>query len=219
MVVITTWIMSVLSAISEFIFSNLLQRLYDRLTGNGTPDSPRIPKRRSGTNEWKGHIRAPEHTPWSRLLIHAIIGMLVMDRGRLWVQNYANQLDDMAWAHDQLKTCDGKSPYAGRMHAQNCAYALRVDGSSALWTATMQTLNDTRMCIWWDCTDLTYIIITSMPVYMGVMLVAVAFFFLCTDRGHNGPHAITFVPSFQPPSVASADTTPNDRISASEISH
>jgi hypothetical protein len=121
--------------------------------------------------------------------------MLLIDRGRIWLSHYQYESGDAEWAHDTLKSCNGNKPYSGRRYNKNCLDAQNIVSTSPSWRAFVATLEDTHMCIWWDCSHVLYALVTSPPLVVTLGVAALIVLFLCGNR-NQGPQAITLVPNF-----------------------
>lgn len=196
-----TWAIRVFYYVIDLVFASVFQALYDRFTGNGTPSSSTC---QSPANQIRIFPRTP---PW--VYVMGTFALIVaIDRFSLFVGHYTERDAEERWAIDTLDTmCGDDKQYRGRIYADNCMQAYRIKNSGRISSAFRKTAADTHLCIWWDCTTLTYNALTSMPSLTAIMVLLFVTLLMCGGGlGSSGlPQTITLLPA----PVAASMATPN----------
>lgn len=193
---IITWIIRAVYYIIDLFFASALQTLYDRFTGN-------IPPPERGHTQHQ-QIRITPPTPLIVYIVGLFLVVVVLDRFSVFAGYYSEREADERWASEMMENmCTDDKRYRGRIYEENCrrAYKIRTSGRAA--SAFQKTLGDTHLCIWWDCSTLTYNTLTSMPSLTAVGVVLLVSIFICGAGPGGGMPQTILIPS--PPPIA---TTP-----------
>jgi len=196
-----TWVIRVFYYIIDLVFASVFQTVYDRFTGN----SPSVTTaRQSNTNQ----IRIFPPTPLWVYVVGTFALIVAIDRFSVFVGHYSERDAEERWAVDTLETmCGDDKQYRGRIYADNCMQAYRIKNSGRISSAFHKMAADTHLCVWWDCTTLTYNTITSMPSVTAIIIVLFVTILMCGGGLGGGglPQTITLLPA----PVATPVSTPN----------